>query len=62
MESFRPKNRAIEAVNRVAFWVLILTLVCLWLLVNLPRIKSNYTDLHGRVHALEYMHKKGHGH
>jgi len=46
-----------DAHRRLAFWVLILTLIFFWIAWELYEFKKNNYDIHHRVHLLEALHK-----
>jgi len=43
-----------NAFRNFFIWVSILSVVVLWSLSTIIRIKKNYTDLHHRVNQIEY--------
>ena len=53
MNKFHPRNSAIDAVNRLFFFVLIVVAVLCFALTKISSVKKNYTELHRRVTALE---------
>jgi hypothetical protein len=51
--AFRRIDKTLFALE---FFIIVIIVLCVWLMREALEFKKNYTDLHSRVHKIEYLH------